>query len=147
MIVGPRGSGKSSLANWLNDSDRPLKKSEDVIYGAHTIDVPASYLDNRWMARTIIAICQNHGKGLLLLVDATSAKHTYSYGFARIFNIPVLGVITRVDDPQADLALARREIRHAGIASAPILVDFQTGRGLPELREALITSGLIGKEG
>lgn len=147
MIVGPRGAGKSSLANWLNGTNRPLRKAEDVIYGAHSIDVPASYLDNRWMARTIIAICQNHAKGLLLLVDATSAKHTYSPGFARIFNCPVLGIVTNIDQPDCHMNDALREIAIAGITDAPLFVDFSTGRGLDALEKALQERGLIGKEG
>lgn len=147
MIVGSKGAGKSSLANWLNNTCQPLRKSEDVIYGKYSIDVPASYLDNRWMARAIIAICQNHAKGLLLLVDATSVSQTYSPGFARIFNCPVLGIITKVDHPDCRMKEALREIYAAGIVDEPIFLDFSTGRGLKDLHNALTERGLIGKEG
>jgi len=46
MIIGPRQVGKSTLANLLNHTDKPLRKTQDAIFGEKTIDVPAAYLEN-----------------------------------------------------------------------------------------------------
>ena len=45
MIIGPRQVGKSTLANLLNHTDKPLRKTQDAIFGEKTIDVPAAYLE------------------------------------------------------------------------------------------------------
>ena len=45
MVIGPRGCGKTTLVNSLNDYDGPLKRTQDTIYGKNTIDVPSAYIE------------------------------------------------------------------------------------------------------
>jgi len=59
MIIGARGTGKTSLANILNDKIELPKKSQDVMYGTYTIDIPSAYIENTWMYKHLIALSQD----------------------------------------------------------------------------------------
>lgn len=96
MIIGPSKSGKTTLANILNDDIGPVKHSQDVIYGKYTIDVPSAYLENTWMYKHLIALSQD-ASHVLITVDAEKKHDVYSPGFAEAFNCPVIGVITKID--------------------------------------------------
>lgn len=117
MIIGPAQSGKSYLAHFLEgERERPLKKSQDVIYGRHTIDVPTAYIENRWMYRSIIAIAQNQACLMLLLHNQEAIDEDfYSPGFARTFTIPVLGVVTHVSVVNEATKKCERLFNKAGV--------------------------------
>lgn len=40
MILGARESGKTLLANYLNEIDTPPKRTPHMVYGRNTLDVP-----------------------------------------------------------------------------------------------------------
>lgn len=102
--MGPTGSGKTTICHALDQKKGPLHKTQDMIFGKYTIDVPGSYLDNPWMYKHLISAAQNHASQIVLLVDATGSREVYSPGFAKVFNCPVTGVITKCapDSPQAE---------------------------------------------
>ena len=92
MVIGPRGCGKTTLVNYINDYDGPLRKTQDTIYGRETIDVPGAYIENAWMYKHMIALAQD-AWCILLLLDQSRTAEVYSHGFARTFRCPVIGVI------------------------------------------------------
>lgn len=96
MIIGPSKSGKTTLANILNDDIGPVKHSQDVIYGRDTIDVPSAYLENTWMYKHLIALSQD-ASHVLIIIDSEKKHDVYAPGFAEAFNCPVIGVITKRD--------------------------------------------------
>lgn len=114
MIVGPAQGGKSTLANVLNGTNRPLKKTQDVIYCLNTIDTPSSYLENPAMYKYLIATAQT-ASHLLIVVDQSQLAEIYPPGFARIFTCPVLGVITKGDLKPENAALAVRQLKKIGV--------------------------------
>lgn len=123
LLIGPRGSGKSSLANALEDTARPLRCTQDVIYRGRTIDVPASYLENHWMYRHIIAIAQNQAALICMLVPQEIGEPFYSPQFAQVFTCPVVGVVTHVPRGEAPSPAAVAELRQAGINEPYLTVD------------------------
>lgn len=96
MIIGPRQVGKSTLANLLNHTDKPLRKTQDAIFGEKTIDVPAAYLENTMMYKYIIALAQL-ASHVVMLVDQSMPTEVYSPGFAKVFGCPTTGVIMKSD--------------------------------------------------
>lgn len=137
MIVGPRGCGKSSLANALEEEERPYRRVQEPLYRSKTIDVPASYLENRWMYQNIIALAQNHGACLLLLINQADYKTMYSPAFAQAFTCPVFGVITHSNEKLENRSLCEQELAMAGVKAPYYLIDFETGQGLVELKGKL----------
>ena len=88
MIIGPRQVGKSTLANLLNHTDKPLRKTQDAIFGEKTIDVPAAYLENTMMYKYIIALAQL-ASHVVMLVDQSMPTE--------VFRCPTTGVIMKSD--------------------------------------------------
>ena len=96
MVIGPKGCGKTTLVNSINDYDGPLRRTQDTIYGLETIDVPSAYIENAWMYKHMIALAQD-AWCILLLIDQSRTAEVYSHGFARAFHCPVIGVISKCD--------------------------------------------------
>lgn len=89
MVIGPTNCGKTTLVNALNDYNGPLRKTQDIIYGKNTIDVPGSYVENTWMYKHLIATAQD-ASHILILVDQSKCVDVYSPGFAKAFKCPVI---------------------------------------------------------
>lgn len=92
LLIGPTGCGKTTLAHTLDGTDRPLRRTQDVIYGPETIDTPGAYVENAWMYSHLIAIAQN-ASHILMLVDQSWCQDVYPLDFAASFTKPVIGVI------------------------------------------------------
>lgn len=127
MLVGPTGSGKTSLANVLNQTARPLRRGQDVIYGTHTIDTPGAYMENAKMRKYLIMLAQTASQ-VLLLVDQASPHIDYPPGFSKVFTCPVLGVITKTDLMPQNMKLCQRQLQQAGVLAPYIkfsIYDYQ----------------------
>ncbi|CCO07720.1 EutP/PduV family microcompartment system protein [Desulforamulus hydrothermalis] len=137
MIVGPTQSGKSTLANFLNDTDRPLKKTQDVIYGKYTIDTPGSYIETPYMYRYLIATAQG-ASCILLLVDQTKPFAAYPPAFAKTFTCPVIGVVTRVDLAGQNARLCMQQLQRIGVKEPFFRVSVKDAASLRALKEYLL---------
>lgn len=136
MIIGPGQSGKSSLSNVLNESGRPLKKTQDVIYGKHTIDTPGAYIENSSMYKYLIATAQT-ASCVLLLVDQSRPVEVYPPGFAKTFTCPVLGVITKVDLVPGNEEWSRRQLQKVGVYEPYFPISLLADTGVKELKDYL----------
>lgn len=136
MVIGPTNSGKTTLVNALNDYDGPLRKTQDVIYGKNTIDVPGSYIENAWMYKHLIATSQD-ASHVLILVDQSRCANVYSPGFAKVFRCPVIGVITKTDLMTENEDLCFEQLRQIGIPAPYYKISAPSGAGIGALREYL----------
>lgn len=136
MIIGTTKSGKTTLANALNDSDGPIKKTQDIIYGKNTIDIPGSYIENTWMYKHLIAISQD-ASHLLILVDQSRYDSVYSPGFAKSFKCPVIGIITKADLMIEDDELCYKQFKEIGIDKPYYKISALSGIGMEALKERL----------
>jgi ethanolamine utilization protein EutP len=138
MVIGPTHCGKTTLINMLNDYDGPLRKTQDMIYGKNTIDVPGSYIENPWMYKHLIAAAQD-ASHVLILVDQSRCGNSYSPGFAKAFRCPVVGVITKVDLMPENEDLCLRQLKHIGASEPYYKISVPTGVGIDALKEYLFT--------
>jgi len=115
MIIGPTGSGKTTLANAINGYDGVLKKTQDMIFGRYTIDVPGSYLDNPWMYKYLISAAQNNASRILCLIDASADREVYAPGFAKVFTCPVTGVITKCSPEDKKAQKCVEQLKRIGV--------------------------------
>ncbi|AQS57701.1 EutP/PduV family microcompartment system protein [Desulforamulus ferrireducens] len=132
MVVGPSGAGKSTLCNIINNAARLLKKTQDVIYGPHTIDTPGAYLENAWMYKYLIATAQGAAL-LLILVDQANPREVYPPGFAKTFTCPVVGVVTKADLAPENRELCRQQLKRIGVAEPYFYLSLTDGTGVAEL--------------
>lgn len=136
MIIGPSRSGKTSLANVLEEEARPLKRTHDTIYRRHTLEIPSAYLENTWMYSHLIALAQD-AWCILMLVDPSQPSEVYSPGFATAFRVPVVGVIAKCDLAPEKRAQAEAALRRIGAAPPYLAVSAVTLEGMDQLKQYL----------
>ncbi|QDR82455.1 EutP/PduV family microcompartment system protein [Sporomusa termitida] len=137
MIIGPGQAGKSTLANVLNGATRPLKKTQDVIYGKNTIDTPGAYLENASMYKYLIATAQA-ASHVLLLIDQSRPAAVYPPGFAKSFTCPVIGVVTKIDVTPANADWCRQQLKKIGIAGPYFRISLHDNTGVADLKDYLL---------
>lgn len=136
MIIGPTGCGKTMLANALNEKEGPLRKTQNMIYGEKTIDVPGAYIENAWMYKHLIAAAQD-ASHVLILIDQSKCDDVYSPGFAKVFRCPVIGVITKCGMTKENEEPAVQKLKKLGIAEPYFIIDVPEGTGMEALKEYL----------
>lgn len=136
MVIGPTNCGKSTLVNALNDEIRPIRKTQNLIYGKHTIDVPGSYIENTWMYKYVISAMQD-ASHVLILVDQSKPAAVYSPGFAQVFRCPVIGVITKVDISPENEEFCVKQLQNIGVADPYFKISVQEAIGIDALKECL----------
>lgn len=136
MVIGPTNCGKTTLVNMLNDYEGPLRKTQDIIYGKNTIDVPGSYIENPWMYKHLIAAAQD-ASHVLILVDQSRCANVYSPGFAKAFRCPVIGVITKIDLMVENEDLCLRKLKQIGVWEPYYKISVTSGTGMMALKEYL----------
>lgn len=134
MIIGPAQAGKSTLANILDDCARPLKKTQDVIYGKNTIDTPGAYLENASMYKYLIATAQT-ASHVLMLVDQSKPADVYPPGLAKAFACPVIGVITKHDLAPANAGRCMEQLAKTGIAAPYFRISLYDNTGVEALKK------------
>ena len=137
MVVGPSRSGKTTIVNYLNDYDGPLKRTADVIYGKKTIDVPSSYIENKGMYKYIIALAQDASK-VVMIVDCDNPEEIYSDGFGLSFNKDVIGVINKVNNDFNNLEKCKKQLKKIGVKEPYFLISKNDQVGIDELKEYLL---------
>lgn len=133
MIIGLPGSGKSTISDLVEGEPSDHQHREDCLYRSRSFEVPGSYIENHWMHSIVIMLSQNQASGVLLLIDGASGETLYSSGFARAFNEPCLGVLTkcdRLDEDERERGLAK--LADAGVDMA-LCLSTTTGEGVNEL--------------
>ncbi len=137
MLIGRTGCGKRRLAGLLNGSSERLTQSPDIIFKGRTIVIPGGFLENPWMYKHIVTMAQNSASHLLFLVDGEDSADAGPPGFARSFNCPVLGVVTKCDLPFVDREKAVRQMKKLGVCKPYFFVSSESQQGIKELKQAL----------
>jgi ethanolamine utilization protein EutP len=138
MVIGIGKSGKTALVDAINQVERKPRKTQDMIFGKYTIDVPGSYLENPWMYKHLISAAQNNAGHVLILVDQSNPVEKYSPGFARVFRCPVTDVITKCDLKPENEEICRKQLMSIGVNEPIFKVSVETGEGIEELREYVL---------
>ncbi len=136
MVIGPRGCGKTSFVNVLNNYDGPLRKTQDTIYTDKTIDVPSAYIENVWMYKHMIALSQD-ASCMILMLDQSRCTEVYSHGFARAFRCPVIGVVTKADVSPENEDICKRQLGAIGVREPYFNINLQNKEGIEELENYL----------
>lgn len=136
VLIGPIRAGKSTLLRALEGLSGPARKTQAISYSKLATDTPGEYLENPLYYRVLLPSAME-AKWVLLVQDATSTRNHYPPNFARAFPGKTIGVITKIDDPRADLERARRFLEKIALTGPVVAVSALTGQGLDQLRELL----------
>jgi ethanolamine utilization protein EutP len=135
MLIGRTGAGKTTLIQALEGMALDYSKTQAVEYLDKYIDTPGEYSENRWM-RGHLQVTGTEADIVAFVHCSTDTQPVFINGFRYFFPIPVIGIITKVDHPEADVEYARRMLMMAGVDEFYCVSAF-TGEGLEELRAAL----------
>ncbi|GAA0076542.1 EutP/PduV family microcompartment system protein [Clostridium sp. CTA-5] len=136
MVIGPSNCGKTTLVNFFNDYNGSLKKTQDIIYGKNTIDIPGAYIENTWMYKHVIALSQN-ASHILILIDQSRAIEVYSHGFGKLFKCTVIGVITKCDLNPENKERCLKQLKMIGVSEPYFHISFSNGTGIDDLKNYL----------
>ncbi|HEY3364331.1 MAG TPA: EutP/PduV family microcompartment system protein [Symbiobacteriaceae bacterium] len=142
VLIGPIRAGKSTLLRALEGLSGPARKTQAISYTKLATDTPGEYLENPLYYRVLVPSAME-ARWVLLIQDATSPRNHYPPNFARAFPGKSVGIITKIDDPRADVERSRRFLQAIALTGPIIAVSSVTGAGLSELRDLL---GLVEPE-
>lgn len=138
MLIGRIGCGKTTLCQRLFGQELTYKKTQAIeLVGGDAIDTPGEYVENRsfYRALTVTAV---DADVILALQDCTDSESRFAPGLRAMFQKPLVGVITKMDqctDP-LEVERARTYLELAG--AEPILcISSQTGEGIEALLKAI----------
>lgn len=135
MLIGACGAGKRTLMKALLGADLAVHQPMAVTYCGPFVHTPGEFLENRRFYRSLITAASGC-TALWFLQDATARCSLFPPLLARTFNVPVLGLVTKIDAPLADAARAERLLQPAGLSSF-WSVSALNGVGLDVLRNVL----------
>ena len=135
MIVGPTGSGKTSLLKALGIWEKDVRKTEAVSFGDQAVDTHGEFFD---IPRFYHALIMTSVKaGVVLLVADPLKRSRHSSRFAHALRAPVIGVITKLDAASPDdVEFARNSLKNSGVTEIHTVSSLR-GDGVDALAERI----------
>ena len=135
MFIGEWRSGKSSLIRALSGAEYAPRKVLAVDFFREFVNTPSEFLENRRFYPALITASADCDV-LVFVQDATRTFCQIPPGFASMFTRRVIGVITKIDLPEANVERARRFLRNAGVRDM-FCVSVTLGTGMEALAAVL----------
>ncbi len=136
LLIGGMGAGKTSLKQILLDEELRYRKTQMLDFTKIFIDCPGEYLEIPRYYHVLIDASHRVSE-IWALQDATKSRTLFPPNFAKVFNKPVIGIITKVDLPQSNEEQATFFLRYAGIPEPHYCTSVVLKQGLDALRERL----------
>lgn len=139
LMVGSKGCGKTSLILALlgqYDPDMRIVPTQGLTCYGPYIDLPGNYCDNP-DCYSILSVCSQQAQFIILVMGANQRLMPVPEGFVRLFIRPVIGVITKIDELNANCEKAELWLRRAGVTGPVFRVSARTGAGIPALQHIL----------
>ncbi len=113
LLVGRSEAGKTTLTQALNGGVLDYKKTQYMGYGNVVIDSPGEYAEASNLSRAL-ALYTYEADCVGLLINATESYSLYPPGVTSACNRPVIGIITKIDSPDANVPMCRHWLELAG---------------------------------
>lgn len=114
MLIGASGAGKTTLIQRLQDMEIKYDKTQAIEYIGNFIDTPGEYMQNRWFWGPLTVT--SYDADLIAFVhDSTSEDCWFNGGLSYKFDKPVIGIVTKVDQPDSKPARSRNYLEYAGV--------------------------------
>lgn len=147
-MVGRIGCGKTTLCQRLFHQELTYKKTQMIeLVGGAALDTPGEYMENRSLYRALL-VSAAEADVVLLLQSCTQAESRFAPGMGSMFQKPVLGLVTKIDQSRGPEDIQRAEAAlHLAGAQQVLRISSITGEGIPELLEALEEFPSMGESG
>lgn len=136
MMMGPVGSGKTSLSQRFLGEELKYSKTQAVEIVGNAIDTPGEYIENKKLLHALVTTATD-ADAVLLIQDPTADDHFYSPSQGSMFACPVIGVVTKIDLASREkIDWAASILEYAG-AEKIFEVSNETEAGIAHLMEYL----------
>ena len=136
FLCGRSEAGKTSLTQALKGEQVHYQKTQYVKTWDITIDTPGEYAETKTLAMAL-GIFSFDSDVVGLLCGADEPYNLFDPAINGVVNRPMIGIITKIDEPNANVPMVRRWLEEAGCERI-FPVDSVTGRGIDELRDYLL---------
>lgn len=148
LLTGVSEAGKSSLCAALFNSGNPVRKTQDPEYHAGAVvDLPGEYLTHPHLRTAFLANAEDVDAILYLQPANAGVYHVPPGLLQTVPNLKLIGVVSKVDLPDANIAVARGELCRAGITEPVFEVSIHRPETVHKLRLFLEEQGLFPAEG
>lgn len=131
ILIGRSESGKTTLVQALRGEIPHYAKTQYINRSDVWIDTPGEYIQTRNFGGAL-AIYSYEADVVGLLVSATEPYTLISPNVASLANREVIGIVTKVDQPDANIPMADRWLVNAGCKTV-FHVDSVTGTGIQDV--------------
>lgn len=136
LLIGGIGAGKTSLKQMLMNEQVSYLKTQALDFSQTFIDCPGEYLEIPRYYHVLIDASHQVSE-IWALQDSTKSRTPYPPKFAKVFNKPIIGIITKVDLPKANVEQAFSYLTYAGITEPFYPTSIMNGEGFSPLRMRL----------
>ena len=135
ILVGRVAAGKTTLRQALMGENPHYYKTQYIQYTDVIIDTPGEYTELRNLSGPL-ALYAYEADVVGLVMSADEPYSIFSPNLSAIVNREVVGIITGIDKPRANVERARRWLRLAGCRRV-FALSSHTREGIDELLEFL----------
>lgn len=141
ILVGRSEAGKTTLTQALKGENIHYHKTQYVNRFDVIIDTPGEYLQAKNLGNAL-AMYTFEADVVGILISAREPYSLYPPAVTPVCNRDVIGIITQMNSPYADIAQARRWLELAGCKTI-FEVDSKTGEGVWQILDYLREDGDI----
>ena len=135
VLVGRSGAGKTTLTQALRGEEIRYEKTQYVKHGEMVIDTPGEYSQSRRLAKAL-ALYTYEADVVGLLAASNEPYSLFPPCVAAQANREVIGIVTKIDVPNANVPLVRRWLEIAGCRKI-FCVNSVGGVGVKEILDYL----------
>ncbi len=135
VLMGRSEAGKTTLTQALRGEEIHYDKTQYVKHGEMVIDTPGEYSQSHRLAKAL-ALYTYEADIVGLLCSAIEPYSLFPPGCAAQANREVIGIVTKIDKPDANIELADRWLHLAGV-SRIFHVNSKAGVGVKDILDYL----------
>lgn len=139
ILVGRSECGKTTLTQALKGEKISYHKTQYVNRFDVIIDTPGEYIQTKNLG-SAIAMYTFEADVVGMLMGAHEPYSLYPPAVTPVANRPVIGIVTQINHPGANVALAEHWLRLAGCEKV-FKVDSKTGEGVWQIIDYLREEG------
>ncbi len=139
IFIGRVGAGKTTLTQRLRGDEIKYYKTQYVHYGESIIDTPGEYTERASLAGAL-ALYSYEVDVVGFLISADDTYSIFGPNITCMVNREVIGIVTGIDKPFADMEKAENWLRLAGCRKI-FFVNSLTGEGTKDILEYLNEEG------
>lgn len=140
--MGRSECGKTTLTQAMRGEVVHYQKTQYINFHDVVIDTPGEYAENKSLAAAL-ALYSYEADVVGLLISAIEPYSLYPPNITCLVNRDVIGIVTKIDHPNANPEMAASWLRNSG-CTAIFYVNSKTGEGVEKILDYLKEEGDVG---